>query len=362
MMTIGSMSVGRARNAPSHRHRLLVPLVALALALSSGIALAADNDGADYGVRPAPVGDGSRQIDRIEHALEPGASIADAIQIFNFSGGMAVFDIYPADMVPTGNGGMAPAAPDTEIVAEGSWLTVETGTVELGPGEWATVGFDIDVPAEASIGEHEAVVLVERHEPSGEGMVDIRTRVGLRVKIEVLSEIDLAATLGPLSWGKDGGDVNFSIPLRNTGDVTFAASGAVRITDGDGDEIAAITLLPDGRYVAPDEDAVLEAVWEDPPLFGRFEAEAVVEAVVGERTPVAFPSETISFWLVPWVGVIVTLGVLVALLWLFYLWRPHLQKRARHRREERALLRDFRHRRALEERSPDRVTMTGEGN
>jgi hypothetical protein len=336
---------------PSHR-RVLVGLVALTLVLLPGTAIAAENDGADYGVRPAPVGDGSRPIDHIEHALEPAASITDAIQIFNFGEDTAVFDIYPADMVPTSNGGMAPAARDAEIVAEGSWLTVDTETVELGPGDWATVGFDIVVPLEASIGEHETVVLVERHEPPGTGMVDVRTRVGLLVQIEVLSQIDLAASLGALSWARDGGDVTFSVPISNTGDVTFAASGVVHITDGDGDEIAAVTLLPDGRYVAADEDAVLEARWEDPPLFGRFEAEAVVEASVGDRAPVVFEGEPLSLWLVPWVGIFVTLGVLATIIWIFYNLRPQLQKRARHRREEKAMLRDFRRRRALEEESP----------
>lgn len=358
-MNQGSLPVGRTVNAPSHR-LVLITLVSLFLALSPATAFAADSDGADYGVRPAPVGDGSRSIDRIEHALEPGVAITDAIQIFNFSDNTSVFDVYPADMVPSSNGGLAPAARDAEIVAEGSWVTVETGTVELGPGESATVGLEILVPLEAALGTHEAVVLVERRESPGEGMVDVRTRVGLLVHVEVLSEIDLAAALRTLTWDRDGGDVTFSVTMSNKGDVTFAASGVVRVTNGDGDEIAGITLLPDGRYVAADEDAVLNGVWEDPPLFGRYEAEAVVEAVVGERTPVVLRSEPISFWLVPWVGIVVILGVVVALVWLFYLLRPRLQKRARHRREEKALLRDFRRRRALEERSPDRVSPMGD--
>lgn len=348
-MMLGSLLMGRAVN-PSHR-RVLIALIAVSMTLCSGTAFAADNDSADYGVRPAPVGDGSRPIDRIEHALEPGASITDSIQIFNFSDETAVFDIYSADMVATSNGGLAPASRDTEVVDEGSWLTVDVDTVELEPGDSTTVGFAIEVPMEASVGEHQAVVLVERHEPSGEGAIDVKTRVGLLVDVEVLSEIDLAATLGALSWDRDGSDVSFSVPFVNTGDVTFAASGVVSVTDGDGHEMAEITLLPDGRYVAAGEEAVLSAVWDDPPLFGRFEAEAMAEAVVGERAPVIFRSETVAFWLVPWVGLIVSVAVVIALMWLFYLLRPHLQKKARHRREEKALLRDFRRRRAAGEGS-----------
>ena len=168
-MSHGSLPVGRPVSAPPHR-RVLVALVALALGLSSGTAVAAEDNSADYGVRPEPVGDGSRPIDRIEHALEPGASVADAIQVFNFSDEAAVFDIYPADMVPSSSGSPAPAVRGTAIEAEGSWLTVATDTVELAPGESATVGIAIEVPLEASLGDHQAVVLVERREPADEGV------------------------------------------------------------------------------------------------------------------------------------------------------------------------------------------------
>lgn len=339
-------SDGMATKVPSHR-RVLVTLFALSLTMLP-LAASADIDGADYGVRPAPVGDGSRPIDRFEHAVEPGTSITDAVQVFNFGGETSVFDLYPADMVPSSNGGLAPATRESEIVSEGSWLTVDVETIELGPGESATVGFAIDVPLDASVGEHEAVMLVERRESPGEGAIDVRTRVGLRVGIEVLNEIDLAADLGSLGW--DRAKRAFHLPLSNTGDVTFAVSGAVHVTDDDGHEIAAVTLLPEGRHVAAGEDATLDAVWEDPPLFGRFQAEAVVAVVVGDRTPVLIQSETISLLLVPWTLIVTVIGLIFSLVWALSLLRPHWKTRGRHRREEKAMLRDFRRRRAIEER------------
>jgi hypothetical protein len=335
--------------APFH-NRALAAVVVLTLLLGVGTAAVATEVDADYGARPAPVGDGSRPIDRFQHDLEPGTTITDALQVFNFTDIPAVFDIYAADMVPSSNGGLAPAARETAVVAEGTWLSPRESTVEVGPRESATVEFDIEVPIEASIGEHRGVILVERHEAPGSGTFDLRTRVGLVVDIEVRQEIALAGTVGPMTVERDGGGVIFRVSLTNTGEASFATTGVIRIADAGNDEVARLSLAPAGRYVASGEEASFRAVWEEPPLFGRYEAVATLEARVGDRDPVVLDGRPVSFSIVPWTEIVIVVVALSLLAWALYRIRPRLARRARHRREERDLIRDFRRRRALEER------------
>jgi hypothetical protein len=348
-MVVGSTPVRRPISVRSHRRSIiLVWLVGLILATGGMAALAAEDD-ADYGVRPAPVGDGSRPIDRIEHALEPGTSITDAIEIFNFGDHEALFDVYAADMVPSSNGGLAPAARETPIAAGGAWLTPHVETVELGPGDWASLDFDIDVPAEASVGPHTAVLLVERRESPGQGMVDLKTRIGLLVEVEVLTEIELVARLGPITLERINGDVVFYVPVTNTGEVTFEVTGEVLVRDDYGRDISRIALAPADKYVAPGEKAVFSAEWENPPLFGHFQALSTVEATVGERVPVVFDGGPVDFWLVPWMWILVVLVTLLVVGGALTALRPAMKRRGRHRREEREILRQYRRRRALEE-------------
>lgn len=346
-MTLRSAFAGRSGNLPCCI--ALAAAVVFALLSSAGMAAAAEGGDPDYGVRPAPVGDGSRPIDRFQHGLEPGTSIPDAFQIFNFSDEPAVFDVYQADMVPSSNGDLAPAARNVAVVGEGTWLSLEESSVELGPGESATVEFTISVPLEASIGEHRGVILVERQEAPGSGTLELKTRVGLVVGIDVLREVALAGSVGPMTWDRDHGHIAFQVSLTNTGEPSFGASGVVEVTDRAGGPVARVSLTPAGRYVAPGETATFEGVWEDPPLFGRYEATPIIEATVGLREPVILEGTPLGFSLVPWAQIIVVFLALAYVVWGLYRIRPILVRRARRRREERELIRDFRRRRFLEE-------------
>jgi hypothetical protein len=307
------------------------------------------NTGPDYGARPAPLGEAVRASGFFAHSLESGAGMVDAVEVFNLTNVAASFDIYPADMVESSGGGLTAASPDLEVTGPGTWVTPKQGTVQVEPRSSALVEFAVDVPQGTAPGDYFASLLVEPRLPVGTGNIETRARIGLRLEIEVLGEIDLGVGLEPLTFVREGGKVRFELSATNTGSVTFASNGNVVVVGGSGDPVAELNLEPSGRYVAPGENIIFQAVWEDPPILGRYTAGAEVEAVVGNRLPVRFTSITVTIWLVPWTLIIAGILVLGVVGWVLYASRERRGKWVRYRREEKALLRDFRERRRVEE-------------
>lgn len=167
----------------------------------------AQTSGPSHGARPAHFGDAELPVAHFAHALEADTTISDAVEIFNFTSEPTTFDVYAADMQATADGGLRAAARDEQIVGAGAWITPERATVEVGPRSSELVDFAIDVPRGAVPGEHHAALLVERHQPASREAITTRSRIALQVDLEVLGEIDLGVTLGPLERRHAAGEL-----------------------------------------------------------------------------------------------------------------------------------------------------------
>ena len=62
-----------------------------------------------YGARPSPIGGTPESQLAFVHAIESGSSVADAVDVINHANTPATFDVYAVDLVPSANGGRAPA-------------------------------------------------------------------------------------------------------------------------------------------------------------------------------------------------------------------------------------------------------------
>ena len=326
--------------------RRLVVLGAIAAMVLSvagmvSVAIAAESS-PDYGVRTARLNDAERPGSSFDHAIESGTTVTDAVEIFNFTAEPMSFDVYATDMVAASNGGVAPASRSIEVTGTGLWIVVSEDTVEVPANDSVLVDFDIVVPVGTPPGEEVAAVLVEPlTEPSG-GSIESKTRIGIRVNIEVIGEVDLGVAVGELSSQRIGGTVQYRLEVENTGSVTFEVGGSATVIDWRGDERAEIVLEPAGVFVAPGEQVVLVADWTDPPLFGRFDTTATVQATVGDREPVPFETDVLTVWIIPWALVIGILVVVLILAWILYAKRDSIRSWRERRRDERAMLKDYR--------------------
>lgn len=295
----------------------------------------------DYGARPAHFGNPDLPAGSYLHAVEPGITIVDAVEVFNFTTEPATILVYASDLVLSTGGTLAPPGPDVEVTGAGTWLTPEYPKVEVAPSSSELVSFDLTAPVGTPPGDYAAALLVEPAVRQGSGNILNRARIAMRVDIEVLGEVHLGVAVGDVTWTRTDGGIRFTTPVTNTGTVTFAVGGYTQV-EGWRIPPTQLALGPSDLYPGPGNTVTASADWENPPLFGHFRTSTVVDATVGPRVPVRFVSAEIDFWLVPWGLILGILGgfVLIAV-GVVATRRP--RRRLRERRQaEREVVRRFR--------------------
>jgi hypothetical protein len=196
---------------------------------------------------------------------------------------------------PDGSQVYAPASGSRRSAS--SWVGVSPTTFAGGPGRTQPVQFQVAVPADAEPGDHLTSLTVQRlaggcGEPTATAVQAVSVRLTIRVRGRLRPRAAITALEVP--GVADGGPVSVATTVRNSGNVTLDFGGAnragVTIRDG-GEEKAA---LPFGGQLFPGQTREFVSRWEDPPLFGDFEAEASV------RTGDGAVRREEGFWVVPW--------------------------------------------------------------
>lgn len=307
----------------------------------------------DYGARPAHFGNPDLPAGSYLHAVEPGVTIVDAVEIFNFTSEPAVIQVYTSDLVLSTGGTLAPPGPDVEVTGAGTWLTPEHDRVEVAPRSSELVAFDLTAPIGTPPGDYAAALIVEPSVSHGAGNILNRARMAMRVEIEVLGEVDLGVAVGDITWTRTDGGLRFTTPVTNTGAVTFAAGGYTQV-EGWRIPPTQLALGPTDLYPGPGNTVTVYADWEDPPLFGHFRAVTAVDAAVGPRVPVRFVSAQIDFWIIPWALIVGVLGGLVIIAAAVYATRQPRRRIRERRHAEREVVRRYR-----EEEARKRVVSAG---
>ncbi len=298
-------------------------------------------------LRPERIAGTPRSALGFFHSLEAGTTIEDGIEVLNHASVSEVFDVYAVDMVPSSNGGLAPAPRSVAPRGPATWITLRSGAAELEPDTSELIRFEVTVPTGTPPGEYKAALVVEPRSSADSGTVVSKTRIALPITTTVLGAVNLDIALGDLVFRHDDGSISFELPITNTGDVTFTASGDIDITGWLHSTPATIALVPEDLTLAPGEAATARAVWEDPPLIGRYDAVGTIMAVVGDRVPVPFTSAPTRVWLIPWSIIFATAAALAVIALVIRAQRPRwIEWRARHR-DERAVLDEYRRQRRL---------------
>lgn len=203
--------------------------VVLASVATSVVVPASASSALEWSLVPASEEGGGAPDDRVSlrHVIEPGESARDAVALTNHSGQEVTFAVTSGDGM-VGSGGAFDIAPG-EPEGSGSWVTVDgvtDGEVSLEAGETTVLPVLIEVPEEATPGDHPAgIVAGLSNEADG---VTITQRIGVRLHLQVAGEVlagldfsDVSADFTP-SW------VPFA-PGTLTVDYTVANTGNARL-------------------------------------------------------------------------------------------------------------------------------------
>jgi hypothetical protein len=327
------------------RRRLLRPswgaLIATVLALTAGPAAAAEND--QMSVTPTAEGGAVRPW--LSYQTERGSVIDDSITIANKGIDDLELELYAVDAAVTTDGTFAPTRRDAAHDSVGAWVSLETDSVLVPPGESVDVGFRFVVPDLTEPGDYAGLIIAQFAEDeeltTEQGGLRLGVESGVGVKLFARVDGDLRPGLSVsgvriVPDGSFGRWFGASVAARieytvtNTGNIRLVPIAGAEVTGPFGSGRIDVPdqtlpdLLPGGSVRISDE-------------IGDVAPALLLRADVDVRSPdgLTTASSTGRRVLVPWIALV------LAVVFVFWI--------ARQARRLRVYLKD--------RRTPDRWEM-----
>jgi hypothetical protein len=302
------------------------------------------NDRATFGVRPATKG---KPDDRtiLSFGMTPGAVASDEVALVNQSLATYTFQVYSTDAVNDANGTLTLLPPDKKPTDAGSWITIggrgASGKVVVGPRSYVVVPIGIQIPTNATPGDHVAGVVTALVAVSHGQQVNVRLnqRVGLRVFIRVAGNIRPALSIEHLTtnyhdnWNPIGsGAATVAYRVRNNGNVALGVHQQVTVSGLFGDEASttprAITLLLPGEFV--DVRTHVSGIFPEIRMNTKVQLRPLVPAGNLDVGLKNVYSANEGFWAVPWVLIGIIMAFLLGTFFGWRWWRKRRSSAGRH--------------------------------
>lgn len=304
------------RSGMLRRCMIVIGLVAASLFVVTSPASASDNG--QWSVAPTGT-NGVTPRDWFEYQLRPGQTLRDMVSVSNLTDHDMNFKIYPADAYDTpGSGAFALKLPSDQQTDAGGWIKLGYDTVSVPAKSRADLAFEIDIPTDASPGDHTAGIIAEDASPPDPGQQTgavIQRRVGTRVYIRVqgpmnpqlsITEIGIKKNQALLPPFTGRGHVDVGYVITNTGNVRMSgAQATLKLKGLFGRTIK--TLKPvDIPELLPGATFVVNTPAGSLPIIDRVSAEVTVNAPGFKST------RSKAFWDIPWLEVLIVLMLVLA--------------------------------------------------
>jgi len=273
----------------------------------------------------------------VDLVTTPGHSVSTTLRVQNSGAQAANIKISLKKFKAAGTNGtpqlLSPGPADTFV----NWVSFSKTTFVAQPGQWNEVTMTVNAPVGAAFGYYFAVVFSN----ASPGPASKTTAAQLQGAVATLVLLDVKApgekrSLDVVNFKSAHGlyeylPANFSIEVKNTGNVHVIPSGNIFIQKG-GKTIATLDVNPSGGNVLPSTNRIFKTSWKDgfpvfePKLvngevvvdkhaqpvqhlswnfthmgklrFGHYTAHMVLTYDNGSRD---VPIESyVSFWVVPW--------------------------------------------------------------
>ncbi|MFO0704635.1 MAG: hypothetical protein U0517_01490 [Candidatus Andersenbacteria bacterium] len=208
-------SVRRTRHA-------IIGLVAI-LGLVGILVPQASQAVAGLGARPAyPLKNDPHTESIFIHTLSPGASVGEGVNVINSSDTDRKVLVYATDSAVSSDGAFTCAQRSEKPDSVGAWLDFgDKREVTVASHSTVLVPFTIKVPDNATVGEHEACVVVEESKAqSTSAGIHITTRSGIRVSITVPGDVKRSLEITDMHIDRTGAEPLVSLTVTNGGNVS----------------------------------------------------------------------------------------------------------------------------------------------
>ncbi|MFJ6297991.1 WxL protein peptidoglycan domain-containing protein [Streptomyces griseoviridis] len=319
-------------------------LAALAFTGTAGAPARAAGGDVTWTVRTAANGYG-KDRSSFSHAVNPGGHVEDAMVVANHGEEPLRLTVYAADGYTTEKGQLDLLTREKKSAGVGAWVRARKESVLIAPGKSAEVPFTIDVPRNATPGDHVGGILTSLKQADDTEGIAVDRRLGIRVKLRVSGplrptlaverpHIDYHGTANPFGQG----DATVTYTLHNTGNALLSAAQQVTLTGPFG------TLRTDAGTIAAAPELLPGERWTvTVPVHGvtpalRLTATVTVTPAItdaaGSTTSLRPVEATVTGWAVPWTLVLAVL-CLVAAATAAFLLRRRARARAAEREETR---------------------------
>ncbi|MEU4337579.1 DUF916 domain-containing protein [Micromonospora lupini] len=320
--------------------------VVAAAGVGTGPARAADGNVA-WTVRTASNSYGEARSS-YSYNVNPGGAVEDAMVVANRGPAPLTLAVYAADGFTTDAGQLDLLTRDKKSVAVGAWVKAGAGSVVIQPGKTAQVPFTINVPANATPGDHVGGILTTLTQADQAEGINVDRRLGIRITLRVGGELKPNLAIENLHVTYDGssnpfgkGDATVAYTIHNTGNAALSGQQAVSVSGPFG-----VLRARAGDIAAPPQLLPGESWDVKVPVRGvapavRLAATATVTPLLtdasGSTTSLKPIEATAHGWALPWM-VVLALVVLIAVVVGAYLYRR--RSRAQRRSREDARVRD----------------------
>lgn len=302
--------------------RITTTLIALTILVSGGFSQLA------YAVDPPAAGQALEIAPPLLNLVgNPGDTVNTTINIRDISASSLVVTSEVNDFTANGEDGVPKITLDSEEISPYSlkpWIS-PIGKLTLKPKQIQSLPVTITIPKNASPGGYYGVV---RFTAAAPGMdttgVSLSASLGTLIFLRVSGDAKESMTIDDYYTSKNGdrgsffdaAPVDFSIRMKNTGNVYERPVGRITVTDLFGQTIANVNMNLEQRAVLPGStrkfDAPLDkGVIGSRTLFGMYRASLSVS--YGNNLTV---QKNLTFWVIPWrliLGIVIgIIGLIIA--------------------------------------------------
>jgi len=289
-----------------------------------------------WSVEPATAKGATGKPAFIYRNVTPGTTLHTYVGITNYSNVPVTFAVYPADAVNTSTGGFDVVRQGQQSVGVGVWTKLARSTVTVPAGIEENIPVTIDVPTNATPGDHYGGIMAQISSSTGKNdRFRVNRRVGARVYLRIIGPIHPSLDIQNL--GLDyGGNINpfaagtatVHYTVTNNGNLALSGSQAVTITSlfgtlASGSPKSIVNLLP-GK--SQDVTLTLTGIPPAGPIDANVTLVPSIPKGTTDTTPtkklptLAAIEDSTGTWAVPWLQFILFVLLLVAL-WRWRRWR-----------------------------------------
>ncbi len=318
--TRGETSAFAVAALTSHLPARLLPCGAVAQAPPP----AASQGNPNFGLKAGLYGQTTLEAGiHFQYAVRPGAAVNDSVDVVNLTDEAHTYHVYGADLIQGADGSLAPNFPADRQGDAGAWIHLSTGSVSLGPKGIQKVAFTVNVPEDASPGDHLGAVVASFMPPAKPGVIVVESRVALMVRVRIPGVARLDGVVGRLRVGRGRGARRFSVEVRNTGNLLLTTLGKIEVKHGH-DTVAVVPVKPTQIYIIPGGKARFTARWTGTPWFGRRKSTAVFTLSAFREHDIERRSNTLTLSFFSWLVIILLLLLILGTVAYIY-WRRRRQ-------------------------------------